>query len=132
MSSRASLSGGIIKLSDLLTQLEEMRGPNAYKITENDIEIAVKKMKVLGSGFNVFSIGSTKMVQSVPHELSTDHLTVLTLVQNEDHITKSLIKQKLNWEDNRIDAIINIMLQSGIIWIDSVEGQEDQYWFMTF
>ncbi len=41
----------------------------------------MKKLKVLGNGFNLLTIGNKKMLQSVPVELATDHTTVLLQAQ---------------------------------------------------
>lgn len=45
----------------------------------DDIERAAKKLKTLGSGFQVLSVGSQKMVQSVPCELRFDKACVMYL-----------------------------------------------------
>ena len=38
---------------------------------------AIKKLRVLGSGFAVIPVGGRRLVQSVPGELSMDHTAVL-------------------------------------------------------
>lgn len=57
----------------------------------DDIERAAKKLKILGSGFQVITLGSQKMVQSVPCELNTDHTTVLVVAQ------VSFLAKKINF-----------------------------------
>lgn len=48
----------------------------------DDLLRAIKKLKALGNGFSVISVGNGKyMVQSVPGELSMDHTSVLEHVQ---------------------------------------------------
>jgi len=43
----------------------------------DDVIAAIRKLKVLGSGFALIPIGSRYLVQSVPGELTMDHATVL-------------------------------------------------------
>ena len=43
----------------------------------NDLLTAIKKLKVLGSGFALIPVGQSFLVQSVPGELTMDHTTVL-------------------------------------------------------
>jgi ESCRT-II complex subunit VPS22 len=55
---------------------------NLFKsLCRDDIERAVKKLKVLGKGFEILNIGSTKILQTVPCELNTDHTAVMALAQ---------------------------------------------------
>jgi len=43
----------------------------------DDVVAAIRKLKVLGSGFTLIPIGSRYLVQSVPGELTMDHASVL-------------------------------------------------------
>ena len=43
----------------------------------DDVVRAIGKLRVLGSGFTLLKVGSTRMVQSVPGELSMDHTNLL-------------------------------------------------------
>ena len=42
---------------------------------------AIKKLHVMGSGFQVIPVGKKQLVQSVPGELSMDHTATLQLAQ---------------------------------------------------
>ena len=42
---------------------------------------AIKKLKVLGGGFGVVTLGGQRLVSSVPHQLSTDTNAILELAQ---------------------------------------------------
>jgi len=77
------INGGLISLIELTQRLKQMRGSTAQDISTDDIERAVKKLKVLGKGFEILSVGSTKMLQTVPCELNTDHMTVMVLAQEK-------------------------------------------------
>ena len=50
-------------------------------INRNDLLTAIKKLKVLGSGFALIPVGQSYLVQSVPGELTMDHTTVLQQAQ---------------------------------------------------
>ena len=43
----------------------------------DDIVQAIKRLKILGSGFSLIPAGSSYIVQSVPGEMSLDHTTIL-------------------------------------------------------
>jgi len=47
----------------------------------DDLERAIKKLHVLGSGFQVIPVGNKRLVQSVPGELSMDDTSMLHLAQ---------------------------------------------------
>ena len=42
---------------------------------------AIKKLHILGSGFQIIPVGNKRLVQSVPGELSMDHAAVLQQAQ---------------------------------------------------
>ena len=48
-----------------------------YVISRNDVLMAIKKLKVLGSGFTLIAVGNSYLIQSVPGELTMDHTTLL-------------------------------------------------------
>lgn len=57
------------------------------------------EIQVLGSGFEVISVGKKKLVRSVPTELNKDHNEILELAQVYCH----LLNKKLLWTDFFID-----------------------------
>ena len=52
-------------------------GKTRQDVSEDDMARAIKKLRVLGGGFAVIPVGKTRLVQSVPGELSMDHTHVL-------------------------------------------------------
>ncbi|KAK1316411.1 hypothetical protein QJS10_CPA05g02293 [Acorus calamus] len=50
-------------------------------VSEDDCLRAINKLKILGSGFEVISVGKKKLVRSVPTELNKDHNEILELAQ---------------------------------------------------
>jgi len=122
-------NGGLIEMEELKRQLELTRGRAAQTITNDDIERAMKKLKVLGSGYNLLSVGSKKMIQSVPCELNIDHTTVLVLAQATSFVTSSILQKELKWTTGRIETVMFLLLQEGIAWVDD-QATEREYWFV--
>lgn len=57
---------------------------------------SIKKLKVLGSGFDVISIGRQQYVRSVPGELSLDSNKLLELAQAEGHVSRRGMLQQVS------------------------------------
>ncbi|WAQ93595.1 SNF8-like protein [Mya arenaria] len=72
----------------------------------DDLLRAIKKLKVLGNGFSVITVGNTYMVQSVPGELSMDHTTVIQQAQANFFVTKSKLTSGLKWEEERANRAL--------------------------
>lgn len=70
------------------------------------MELAVKRMGALGNGFNILQAGSKKLVQSVPLELNTDHMTVMALAQEGCFVTKPMLLEAFSWPADRIAAAL--------------------------
>ena len=77
------------------------------------MELAVKRMSALGNGFNILQAGSKKLVQSVPLELNTDHMTVMSLAQERCYVTKEMLREAFSWPQDRIAAALVRALQHG-------------------
>jgi len=125
-----SRNGGLIEVDELRGYLEKMRGRNSQPISNDDLERAAKKLKVLGSGFQLISVGNRTMVQSVPCELNTDHTTVLVLAQDSKFVTSSTLQKELQWRKDRIDSVLELLLRESMAWIDDQsETGERAFWF---
>lgn len=85
-------------------------------VFRDDIERAAKKIKILGSGFQVLSVGSKTMIQSVPCELNQDHTTVLVVAQEKFWVSATVLQQKLSWKKDRIDSV---MVKEGL-WVTTL------------
>lgn len=88
-------NGGLIALPELLRRLRQLRGRrataaaavsaasaqsnNSSAIVTSDVVTAIEKVKVLGNGFRLVSVSGATMVLSVPTELSTDTIALLSL-----------------------------------------------------
>lgn len=49
--------------------------------SSDDIIQAIKRLKVLGSGFTLIPVQDTYVIQSVPGELTLDHTTIIQQAQ---------------------------------------------------
>jgi len=125
-----SSNGGLIDIDELRQKLIKLRGPKAQEVSNDDIERSIKTIKQLGNGFNVIVVGSKKIVQSVPCELNNDHTTAMVFAQEKGFITASVLRQELSWDDTRIDGVMNLLLQQGMVWADDqTENGERAFWF---
>lgn len=80
-------TGGIMELKELRDRLVAARGRKAQhqEITEEDILIASKKLKVFGNSFNVHQVSKNRyLVQSIPGELSLQETSVLGVAANQE------------------------------------------------
>ena len=62
-----------------------------------DVQTAIKKLKVLGTGFALLGTGKNQMVQSVPGELNLDHTSLLELAQLVRDFFSDLLLHFLNF-----------------------------------
>jgi ESCRT-II complex subunit VPS22 len=100
------------------------------RISEEDVKIAISKVHMLGAGFQLLEYGSNTLVVSVPTELSSDHTAILQLAQSTSFVTPDRLKTHLQWEDNRIKMAIDLMMKTGMIWVDT-QAHETVYWFVS-
>lgn len=127
--STRELNGGLIDTHEVLKRLQKRR-KNQTSITMDDIKRSVRKLHCFGDGFTILKIGSNKLIQSIPLELSDDNTAVLNMAQNKGFVSESLIKKELHWDTNRVQISLKLLMKEGIVWIDTSQI-EAQYWFPT-
>ena len=93
----------------------------------DDILRAVESLKPLGSGFSIVTVGSKKMIRSIPKELSTDQSTVLEAIQMLGYITASMLEDNLRWEHERGETVLQDLLADSLVWVD-LQAEEKEYW----
>ncbi|NXO07723.1 SNF8 protein, partial [Oriolus oriolus] len=114
-------NGGLITLEELHQQVLKGRGKFAQDVSPDDLLRAIKKLKVLGSGFGIIPVGGTFLVQSVPAELNMDHTVVLQLAEP---IPGSFLAHS-----QPIPALFQEhLLKEGMAWLDAQAPGEPQYW----
>ncbi|XP_043697211.1 vacuolar protein sorting-associated protein 22 homolog 1-like [Telopea speciosissima] len=125
-----SLNGGLIDLQELRNLLCQKRKAARESVTEDDCLRAISKLKVLGSGFEVISVGKKKLVRSVPTELNKDHNEILDLAQGQGYVTVEEVEKRLSWSSGRAIDALETLLEEGLAMIDDghVDGKR-RYWF---
>jgi len=125
-----SHNGGLIDLLDLRKLLCQKRKATLESLSEDDCLRAISKLKVLGSGFEVISVGRRKLVRSVPTELNKDHSGILGLAQAEGYVTVEQVEKEFSWSTGRAIDALETLLKEGLAMID--DGHRDgkrRYWF---
>lgn len=122
-------NGGLMSLNELYRKLQISRGRNKQEISTDDILMAIRKLKTLGNGFELIAVGKTFLVQSVPGEMTLDHTTVLQQAEGPAFVSRILLKEKLGWEDERIQRALDYMVTEGLAWIDDHSPTNRLYWF---
>jgi ESCRT-II complex subunit VPS22 len=93
---------------------------------------AVKKLKVLGHGFELIALGGDRfLVQSVPGELSMDDARVLQLAEETGgYVSQELICDQFRWDDQRTKRVLERLIKDERAWVDQ-QSQDGsiQYWF---
>jgi len=126
-------TGGLMELGEIRNKLISSRGKSQHhqNISIDDLLRATKKLKVLGTGFTVIPLKSGRyLVQSVPGEMSLDQLSVLEQAEKfRGMVTEEILRDNLTWEKQRSSLILDQMLGSGQLWLDS-QGSNGykQYW----
>ncbi|KAL6544459.1 hypothetical protein OROMI_023321 [Orobanche minor] len=124
------LNGGLISLEELCKLLGQRRKGAREAISQDDCLRAISKLKVLGNGFEVISLGKKKLVRSVPTELNKDHNAILELAQGQGFVTVDEVQRRLSWSSGRATDALETLLEEGLAMIDN--GHKDgrcRYWF---
>ncbi|XP_057374422.1 vacuolar-sorting protein SNF8-like [Daphnia carinata] len=131
-------NGGLITLGELRQRLVKARGKSQHhqNISNDDIIRAIKKLKVLGSGFSIISLKDTQdssdvLIRSIPGELNADHTEVLKIAEAQAFTSVETIKSKLKWDDVRCQQILNELVRDGVAWVDE-QSTKKTYWFPSF
>ncbi|CAM6097855.1 unnamed protein product [Calypogeia fissa] len=125
-----SYNGGLIDLEELRSLLAKRRRASQEPITDDDCLRAISKLKVLGSGFEVITVGSRKLIRSVPTELNKDHNQILELAQAQGYVTVEDVQQSLSWTTGRVTDALEALLKEGLAMIDDGHPSgRRHYWF---
>lgn len=125
-----SHNGGLISLQELCSLLCLRRKTARESVSEDDCLRAISKLKVLGSGFEVITVGKKKLVRSVPTELNKDHNEILELAQARGYVLAEEVEKRFSWASGRAIDALETLLEEGLAMID--DGARDgkrRYWF---
>lgn len=127
-----SKNGGLIALDDLHKLVLKGRGKARQDVSEDDLIRAIKKLHILGTGFEVIPLQGRQLVQSVPGELNIDHTTLLQSAQKAGYTSMSILKTDLGWDSHRSEKVLSYLIQEGMIWIDKQDLDDTLYWVPGF
>lgn len=118
--------GALIEIKDLKNYLVKSRKKD--DITELDIEKAIESVSELKCGFQVINISRTqKAVMTIPMNISNETNELIALAnENKGLITFKIYQDKTGHSEFRFEAIINGLLDNGIIWVDSIMSRIDR------
>uniref|UniRef100_A0A224YMG2 Vacuolar-sorting protein SNF8 n=1 Tax=Rhipicephalus zambeziensis TaxID=60191 RepID=A0A224YMG2_9ACAR len=124
-------NGGLMSLEELRERVTKSRSSaqRQEEITQDDLLRAIEKLKALGKGFQLISIGCRYLVQSVPTELSLDHTTVIKQAGTTGYASVGSLVQDLGWDNDRALKALEDLLKEGLVWLDTQAPKEHLYWF---
>lgn len=130
----ADSTGGMLEISELRERLIRSRRQTSkqQEITNDDILLATKKLKIFGNSFQVHSLGKDRhIIQSIPGELSLQETKALQVASEQENgsITKTLLMKELSWNELRTQQAIEKLISEGLVWIDEQSPEEPSYWF---
>lgn len=131
-------NGGIMPMEELLSRVlasrnvssnQNLRGTDS--ITAEDILEAIKKLRILGSNIREIQSKNSYIIHATPAEMSSDHIDITQAAHSTGgHVSYSLLREKLDWSDERIQKALDELTMEGLIWVDS-QGPDGEslYWF---
>ncbi|CAL9728760.1 vacuolar-sorting protein Snf8p [Monosporozyma unispora] len=118
------LNGGLISFDELLNTYFK-----TLNITEGDLVEAIDLVSTLDGGFEILKIKGTKILRSVPNELTNDQTKILEVCSIMGYASVSLLRVNLKWSKVRCKSVLDEMVTSGILWIDSQTHQKEMlFW----
>lgn len=131
-------NGGIMSIEELLSRVLASRNvsknanlQSTDSITQEDILEAIRKLKILGSNIKEIPSKNSYIVHATPAELNSDHLDITQAAHSTNgYVSHTMLKEKLDWSDERIQKALNELIMEGITWLDN-QGPEGQtlHWF---
>lgn len=123
-----SQNGGLMRVTAITSTINtRARKFGGSEISDDDVVRAVDSLKILESGIEVITIGSSQLVRSVPQELNQDQSVVLETAQIIGFVSPSTMRLNFTWERARAQQVLEDLLGNGMLWIDT-QGREAEYW----
>lgn len=132
-------NGGIMSIEELQSRVIASRNVSknanlrsTETITTEDILEAIKKLKVLGSNIKeIPTRNNSYVIHATPAELNSSHIDITQVAHSsKGHVSKPMLREKLNWSDERIEKSLDELIMEGMVWVDNQgPGGEILYWF---
>jgi ESCRT-II complex subunit VPS22 len=90
----------------------------APKITDSDIEAALRSLKTIGQGYAVIQSNKKKYVQTVSFDLDQDAMAVLDLAKDTGYFSAA---SNTVLPPEKFEAAKNKLLNEGLIWVDGAD-----------
>lgn len=118
------VNGGVISLEELhVNYFKKMN------IEMEDIQKGIKMLEPLDGGFELFAIRQKQFLRSVPTELTDDQTKILEICSIMGYASIALLRANLNWKRIRSQSLLDGMVASGLLWVDTQSPEEDViYW----
>lgn len=99
-------NGGLLDMETLQKRLEKLR---KIQIDQDDIIRAVKSIQVLGNGYKIIQLGQNQFVQSIPLELSTEHISIMSFAKQLDgKVSINDIINQFHWtEEHSLHVLVS-------------------------
>ena len=122
--------GGLVELSALVSAVRRRRGSAAEAVSEDDILRAVQQLRALGGGWDVLQAGPTRLVRSVPAELTSDGSTLLAkAAASGGWLSLAGAVRATGWGVGRCSAALDALTREGVAMVDKHE-QRTVWWFV--
>jgi len=105
------------------------RGAMADPVSEDDITRSFKKLKCLGGGLDLVTIGKVAYVRSVPGELNLDKNKALELAQDKGWLSQPELCSRAGWSAQRAGGCLEELLKEGLAMIDDGGAEGRLWWF---
>ncbi|KAA8915494.1 hypothetical protein TRICI_002343 [Trichomonascus ciferrii] len=126
-------NGGLISVAEVKTRLADPSQLRPVEVTDDDIERAVNAISGLGKGFGLVELANshTKMIRSVPSELSNDQAMILEACQALGYVSIPILRDNMGWTNLRAETVLNDMVAEGLLWIDD-QAAVREYWIPSY
>mmetsp|Transcript_2386 Transcript_2386/g.6456 ORF Transcript_2386/g.6456 Transcript_2386/m.6456 type:complete len:267 (-) Transcript_2386:525-1325(-) len=139
------LNGGVLDIDECRERLQQRRFTYTEHISVDDIERAIRKLRVLQGGFDVIKLGNVSVIKSVPLEFSPDQTRVLQLAAArsrsaanakekssglEGALSVAVVAKELSWTESRAHDTLMMLLNAEVAWLDAQASPLPLYWFL--
>ena len=101
-------------------------------VVENDIELALLILNVLGKGYEILNINGKKWLKfssATGGNLSNDQRNVYEVCGfMGGYVTRRILRDNFGWDALRCKTVVDEMIMNGLLWVDEQGDREWMYW----